>query len=69
MATETTKDFKFKKGSIVKFCMNTAHGETKGKGTIIAVPPAISGRGQNRFEVKDADGKIWKPYVSQCTAA
>ncbi len=66
-AKKTAADFKLQQ--TVKFLIMTRAGETKGKGTITALPPPNPGKGANRLSVTDKAGKVFRPYPSQCAPA
>ena len=59
----------FKKGQTIRFAINHKEGVVKGKGTIKALVPKGAEKGAARLTVADKDGRVWRPFPSQCRAA
>lgn len=68
MANAKKEKKSFKKGDSVKWLMNTHFGVSKGKGKVTKILPGGERAGA-RLQVTTADGKVVKPYPSQCSAA
>ncbi len=56
----------FKKGQKVKFKIKSRTKTSNGTGSVRKFKPGPTG---TRVEVIDSAGRVWSPYVSQCSAA